>query len=187
MEKSREIIRREKKIKEKNPIGERLKQAVELLGHRNIADFIANRGLIKSTIYGLINQKKNPRSDTLNLLKDTGININWLLTGEGKPLLPRLDAPPNLDLSEHVDAASLAKDLENNLNQIRGTPVKNPIIRADEIAEAVKPMADLKRQVITALGMMEDDELELIEMVIPVIRDLKRKQSPPLGGAGGGG
>lgn len=85
MEKSSEIIVSDNK----NLIGDRLLEAIKRLGYKNIANFVDDNGFNRATIYGIINQNRNPRSDILNRLREKRINIDFLLTGKGDPILPK--------------------------------------------------------------------------------------------------
>lgn len=88
MEKARGILA-DKKIKE--PIGERLLSAIQALGYKNLGQFVKKNEFNKATFYGIVNQNRSPRSDTLKRLRDLGINIEFLFTGNGEPLISKKD------------------------------------------------------------------------------------------------
>ncbi len=70
-----------------NDIGFRLQQVIDALGYRKLIDFINDIGINKSTFYGILNQGRSPTADTLLLLRKKGINVDWLISGEGDMFL----------------------------------------------------------------------------------------------------
>jgi len=66
-----------------NTLEKRLEHIVGGGSVRAFADFI---GVSKSTIHNFLNGTK-PSWDFLLKLAEKGVNINWLLTGEGKPYM----------------------------------------------------------------------------------------------------
>jgi hypothetical protein len=66
--------------------GDRLDAAIKMI-NKNASKFSEKHGLSKSSLYAIIKNSQKPSSDILEKLWIAGININWLLTGEGEPLL----------------------------------------------------------------------------------------------------
>lgn len=65
--------------------------------------FAALASMPKRTLVGYENDEREPGAAALALLARTGVNVNWLLTGEG-------EMRPALALAEPAPAAYLAAD-----------------------------------------------------------------------------
>lgn len=73
-----------KNIDIRNTVGGRLKLYRASRGHRMV-DFAGLAGISQGSLSGIENDKSRPSSDTLaNLIMNTDINIEWLLTGKGE-------------------------------------------------------------------------------------------------------
>lgn len=76
---------------EENETGKRVKSALLALGFRNVLEFSEKTGIKQSTVYAVIRgQIKKPGGSILGKFQDSGININWILTGEGEMFMPKL-------------------------------------------------------------------------------------------------
>jgi len=93
MEKSRENAIDLVKKTQQTGISERLSRALELLGFKNALDFSKLYSIKRSTLYAVLNnQTKNPNSKFLESCRNAGINISWLISGDGEPLLKQAPA-----------------------------------------------------------------------------------------------
>lgn len=96
-------------------IGERLK---EYRKEKNIkvTDFSNMIGVSQGTLSGLENDKSKPSADTLaNLVRNTDINIGWLLTGEGQ-----IDTKQQLGLIENQKTQSRPEQSFDSLGMAEG-------------------------------------------------------------------
>ncbi len=64
-----------------------MRLAIRALGYRKVIDFINDAGMKKSTLYAVLRQKtRDPGASLLKKFFDMGINLNWLVGGEGEIL-----------------------------------------------------------------------------------------------------
>lgn len=64
--------------------------AIHALGYRKIIDFCHATGIKKSTLYAVLNnQTRDPGAWLLEKLYRAGVNLNWLISGEGEILHER--------------------------------------------------------------------------------------------------
>ena len=52
---------------------------------------MVDSGVSRGALYGILNDGRRPTAKTRAKLEAIGINVNWLLTGQGDPLLARDD------------------------------------------------------------------------------------------------
>jgi len=80
-------------------LGNRLYKAIELLGYKNTAQYAEKNGVKRSTMYAIVDNKQAPSSSILEIFRKSGIDTNWLISGEGEPLLREggKSDEPNLD------------------------------------------------------------------------------------------
>lgn len=73
-------------------LGDRLMYAINLMGYTQ-KKFADNAGVLPATLNGIIKSGKKPTSDTLKLIHEAGINIVWLVLGEGDIFVKRKQQP----------------------------------------------------------------------------------------------
>lgn len=67
----------------------RLRAAIDALGYRHVSQFIADLNINPTTIYAILNsQTRDPGASILKKFYYGGINLNWLIAGEGDMLMP---------------------------------------------------------------------------------------------------
>ena len=68
-------------------IPERMRLAIASLGYKRVIDFIHDNDIKQSTLYAVLNrQTKDPGASILKKFYYAGINLNWLVSGEGEIL-----------------------------------------------------------------------------------------------------
>lgn len=68
-------------------IPERMRLAIASLGYKRVIDFINDNDIKQSTLYAVLNrQTKDPGASILKIFYYAGINLNWLVSGEGEIL-----------------------------------------------------------------------------------------------------
>jgi len=76
-------------------IGDRIKY---IRGSLTQPEFGKKLGVGRNNVYTWETNKNMPLSETLlRIYKEYGVNINWLLSGEGEPYLKRLKYPPDIE------------------------------------------------------------------------------------------
>lgn len=147
----------------KNPesLGMRLKYAIKLLGYSQAGEFAKKHQseIKKSTFYAVLNnQTKNPGSSILEVLQRAGINVTYLLTGDGEPLLREAGKS---DESE-MDNQSLKRAIHAVLKAAgRKNMEDNRAERGEINAEIFEPM-DLVKAMRRIFKDMETDDLEIL-------------------------
>ena len=91
-------------------IGERIKYIRDALTQ---PEFGKKLGVGRNNVYAWETNKNTPSAETLLLIyKEYGVNINWLLSGEGNPYLKRLKYPPVIEtriIKRPIEAPSEAE------------------------------------------------------------------------------
>ncbi len=80
---------------DKTTIGDRLRY---IRGSLTQPEFGEKLGVGRNNVYTWESNKNTPSAETLLLIyKEYGVNINWLLSGEGKPYLKRVKYPLDIE------------------------------------------------------------------------------------------
>jgi len=80
---------------EETTIGDRIKF---IRGSLSKIEFAGTLGTTRNTFLNYETNKALPDFERLQIMhKKFKVNINWLLAGEGKPYLKRLQAPPDIE------------------------------------------------------------------------------------------
>lgn len=147
-----------KYAKVETELGERLRKAIKLFGYKNTNEFVLEKKLKKSTVYGILNHGKSPSSETLSALKDIGINPIFILKGEGPALLLReAEIKESTDTNELKKASGeLAFKLERLLAELRRLKLRTDITDDVKVVE---------REVFIKMLIDHLEDFELIELV----------------------
>ncbi len=164
---------------ENKPLGERLRIAIFALGYKKISDFISATGMTKSTAYAVLNDHtKEPGSGFLKKCYYAGINLNWLITGEGEMLLEEKANPESI---ERIKAAGGAP--ENYPAPKKSTIMEKKI--ADRMSEMIGIMSgrDILKEMNEYLDQLEElepDQREMFHTMAKVFIESaqKRKNNP---------
>ena len=80
---------------DKTTIGDRIRYIRGLLTQ---PEFGKKLGVRRNNVYTWETNKNMPLAETLlRIYKEYGVNINWLLSGEGKPYINRSKYPPDIE------------------------------------------------------------------------------------------
>lgn len=137
-------------------LGDRFLYAIQLM-HLNQKKFAEKANLLPATINGIIKSGKSPTAETLAQIHRAGINIQWLVMGEGEILVSDKStgsqAYPVQDEDAAPTAGTLVKDdtaeryQKNTLSHMANL-LKNP----DQIPVAKqKALNDLVRSILELL------------------------------------
>ncbi|MFQ5638004.1 MAG: hypothetical protein ACE5IR_08405 [bacterium] len=138
-----------------NTVGIRLKKAIKALGYKNVSQYIENNGLQKSTIYAIINKGRSPRSETLEPIAQTGINVNFLISGNGPILVPESGSPEE---AQYKDFRSIVRDDVGQYNR-----KENEQMRVRRVVAELTTLSDTSLRSImeilkSLLNLQGDDE-----------------------------
>ncbi len=87
VKKSRKKLQNSDSEEKSSIIADRLRLAIHALGYRKISDFIKYADVNKSSVYAILNgQTRDPGAGILLKFYYAGINLNWLISGEGNIL-----------------------------------------------------------------------------------------------------
>lgn len=93
----------------KTHLAERLKDLMSALGYSKQSELAANTGVSPQYVSDLLTGRKEFQQPFLSHLADSGVNVNWLLTGEG-PMLREGTEGPEIETVQHwKDQAELWK------------------------------------------------------------------------------
>lgn len=155
----------------KSKLSDRLDEARSALGHSTEAEFADSLGIRRQTFNAYATMKREPRSVNLELLSkisDCGIDLRWLLTGDGEPFqegkAPQPEGPRKInvvvsDLSEEID--KLEADLRKYQEAFAG-------LTPDQLARVPGESLQLLQDVVLAvIGQGEGVSLrELFETTL---------------------
>lgn len=116
MKKASQKIQNSKKSNEET-LADRLRRAIQALGYRHVSDFIKTLGVNKSTIYAILNNNtKDPGAKILAKLYYSGINLNWLITGQ-EQMLRQPDTLPRTEPGQHAPKPYPTQPESRNVEQ----------------------------------------------------------------------
>lgn len=153
-----------------NLIAERLKAAIAALGYRYVSNFIEALDVKKSTVYAILNgSTKDPGTKILRKFYYVGINLNWLITGDGEMLLP--------------DAAMQKQATKG---PIEGTPKPYPTREESKnIEEKIKDAVDdiigmyeqlrQMRQYASEIDSLPPEQIEIFHRLVRTFLDSAKK------------
>lgn len=154
---SRKKLTNDKKNIDLSILGDRLLYAIQLL-HLNQKKFAEKANLLPATINGIIKSGKSPTAETLAQIHRAGINIQWLVIGEGEILVPEKGvaalAYPVRSEESAPESSALIKDAGSDRYQKTtlyhlANLLKNP----DQIPAAKqKALNDLVRSILELLS-----------------------------------
>lgn len=91
---------------------DRLREYVAIY-HESYEEFGAVVGLSKNEVSNYINRYRKPGADNLAAFAKAGINVQWLLTGEG----PQRVLNEKASLQEHKQREEMLNEIEANIVQ----------------------------------------------------------------------
>lgn len=127
-----------------NSLADRIKAWRHALGMTQ-EEFAARAGIPKRTLVGYENAEREPGSQALAAIARTGVNMTWLLTGEGEMLPPAdREAQKNQDIAP-AGAASLryGRRLEKLDGLLAGMPDEEALALLEEFFSRAKTAAEL--------------------------------------------
>lgn len=153
---SREKLTDDKKNFDLSTLGDRLLYAIKLL-HLNQKKFAEKANLLPATINGIIKSGKSPTAETLVQIHRAGVNVRWLVMGEGEMLVPeRVESItyPVQGAESSPDASNLIKDAEKDRYQKTTLyHIANLLKNPDQIpATKQKALNDLVRSILELLS-----------------------------------
>lgn len=155
-----------KKIELPNSLGARLRYYRESLNIKGV-EFSAILGISQGSISDIENNKTKPSTSTLiTLIRNTDINIEWLLTGEGKERSSLTKTEIQTKRTRIIDP--VVSNIELWLMEMRG---KEPEISSWFEIElkmkfpAYKEWCEKKRPALSTGTLQDDEETEKIKKV----------------------
>ncbi|WP_018651573.1 helix-turn-helix domain-containing protein [Actinobacillus capsulatus] len=95
----------------------RLRSIIEQL-NLNLTKFSEQSGIPYRSLHNYLRNEREPNSESYMKLAQMGININWLLTGEGDMFVEGVSKLPNAEADTlTTEEASLIDDFRNMNNQ----------------------------------------------------------------------
>lgn len=95
-------------------IGERLKVWREHLQWSQ-QEFCKHTGIAMRTYQSYENDERSPGSSLLTEIAKTGLNLNWLLTGDGTMHVPTSATKPSIQDAQHLYVTGLDHELVTTL------------------------------------------------------------------------
>jgi len=90
-------------------VGIRIEAVLQKLGYKSALDFSKQNRIKASTLYAIINGAiKKPSSNLLGIFQKAGVNVSWILTGEGEMFIVKSqEIAPETVLPQLVEAEKL--------------------------------------------------------------------------------
>jgi phage repressor protein C with HTH and peptisase S24 domain len=96
--------------KEDTGIGNRLQKVADELYEGNVSDLARSLDMKPPSFYKYVNGERRPGTTVLRRLTLLGINLDWLLTGEGKMLQSTAKGLSPLPLTPHMGPSTVELD-----------------------------------------------------------------------------
>lgn len=94
-------------------IADRLQNVVTSF-HKTVKDIAAETGLPYRTLLGYLRAEREPNSEGLEKISRLGVNLNWLLTGEGEMFLSTVDPKDEQYRTPHAPKSDFSLLLEDH-------------------------------------------------------------------------
>ncbi len=168
-------------VDDKN-IGQRLEFLIKKMGYTRKIDFLSTSGIKKGTLYTIIKNNRRPTAKTRAKLEAMGINVDWLLTGEGEPLLAREDESKSATGVRFEKSEGATPPAAENM-QVRDAAQGERMVYSSELSSYKMQPPGFVRQggdevvaFIRILNRLDTKELELVgKLIAAEIEERKKK------------
>lgn len=149
---------------EKNLLGERLLIALGKLG-KNQREFSESTGIPASTLSGIIKAGRSPTAEITKRMFDAGVNVNYLISGIGEPLLKNPESDSQTDAN--VPIVSMNDQSSGRLVQAGDTESRRQAILGVKKLLGERSMEN--RQEVTGPDVIEVNGKDFLDTIVTLV------------------